>query len=150
MIEATSNKLILAITGGDHNADKVQQVRPIVPVSPYLQMLLHDRSHVNDYSGEMTALHFATMNDSVQCARQLLMFGAEPHELLVTTGLWGGHSARDIADKCGFDDLLELFARQEELVSEGRNLQEDFDILKEAQRRIAEEDALREENLDCW
>lgn len=91
------------------------------PFSTHLQRLLVDPSHVNEYSGEMTPLLYAAMSDLIEYARPLVKFGADTNLkvtscaflailLSLASGIWIGKTAMQIAEECGYDEVVELLS----------------------------------------
>eukprot|EP01124_Arcella_intermedia_P017093 TRINITY_DN2377_c0_g1_i1.p1 TRINITY_DN2377_c0_g1~~TRINITY_DN2377_c0_g1_i1.p1 ORF type:complete len:209 (+),score=70.96 TRINITY_DN2377_c0_g1_i1:30-629(+) len=93
-----SDKLIMQIQRGDHEQLK-KLLKKLDPVA------------INLFSGNgdnaMTPLHFAVMMSNVQCSKILKRHGADPN-VKVQSGIWAGKSAFEIAEDCGYDDILEI------------------------------------------
>jgi len=109
--EVQTGKLILLIQSGDHK--QLEQV------------LKTNSSLVNHYSGNekkdtMTPLHFAVMLYSIPCVKILCKYGADVH-VKVKTGVWSGKSSLDIAEDCGFDDILEELRKERVKPSDSDN-----------------------------
>jgi len=78
----------------------------------------------------MTALHFAVMLGNIPCVDALVKYGADVN-LTVKSGIWKDKTGKDIAESCGYDEILDIF-------NKGPNTSEDDEaILNEYDQKEA-------------
>lgn len=77
---------------------------------------------INEHSGELNALHVAAMNGQLEAVEMLLKAGADPH-VKQTMSQGGdpkdGETAREMADKWGWDDVAAMLKTAEEKAPRG-------------------------------